>query len=377
LFTAILSPLFLYFLFKERDLKSLLSYAILLIIPIPFHLLNGIEISSYLFSSALLLTAWIFLFTSIHAIKKLNTELEKMFKVIISINSLLVMAALVILPFAAWRSLMWYSIPISPNISPFPRLDMFAYEPSHYALLLAPVFMFFLIKAISGNLKHAYLYVIASVVPLILSISFGVVAAFIIALLITVIINHRRFPERLLKAWSYGMLSAIVTFMIVVIIWPENAIWQRILNIFSGADTSARGRLHNSFMFAWDLVNQNNMLFGVGPGQVKVLAHDLIINFYKYTGEYAEVVRIPNSMGEMLATYGLFGFILKIFFEIYFFVKTKVYNNVYALALFIFIFIYQFTGSFLVNAAELGTWALVYCFRPDFSIKRKSKEGKE
>jgi hypothetical protein len=68
-------------------------------------------------------------------------------------------------------------------------------------------------------------------------------------------------------------------------------------------------------------------------------------------------------MGEMLATYGIYGFILKIFFEVFFFIRLKIYSNLYSLGLFIFIFIYQFTGSFLVNAAEIGIWAIVFAGR--------------
>jgi len=71
----------------------------------------------------------------------------------------------------------------------------------------------------------------------------------------------------------------------------------------------------------------------------------------------------------MLATYGIYGFILKIFFEIYFFIRLKIYRNLYNFSLFLFIFIYQFTGSFLVNAAEIGTWAIAFYGRfPVFDI---------
>ena len=65
-------------------------------------------------------------------------------------------------------------------------------------------------------------------------------------------------------------------------------------------------------------------------------------------------------MGEMLATYGLYGFILKLTFEIYFFVHLRIYSNLYSLCLFIFIFVYQFTGSFLTNSEEIGIWAIVF-----------------
>ena len=73
----------------------------------------------------------------------------------------------------------------------------------------------------------------------------------------------------------------------------------------------------------------------------------------------------------MLATYGVYGFLLKIFFELWFFFRLKIYRNLYSLCLFIFVFTYQFTGSFLVNAAELGTWAFVFASRlKDFEFQQ-------
>jgi hypothetical protein len=374
LYTAVLSPVFIYFLYKHGSLKNMALYFLLIILPLPFQLYQGVDTAAYLRSTVLMITAWIFLFTAIKTIKILHDDLGLVFRKILVINSLLLILALLILPFGSLRPMMWYSIPISPNIASFPRLDMFSYEPSHYGLLLTPVFLYFILRAMGGKLKHPYLYVIATILPLILSLSFGVMAAFTLAAVTTIIIYRKHFPHKQLSSWSYGGIGVIAIFLLIVMVWPDNAVWQRIINIFAGSDTSARGRLFNSFMFAGDLIAQHNPIFGVGPGQVKVLAHDLIINYYQYTGDFAEVVRIPNSMGEMLAVYGIYGFILKIFFEIFFFIKTRVYKNIYALALFIFIFIYQFTGSFLVNVAELGIWALVFHFRPSVTIFTKHEE---
>jgi hypothetical protein len=174
------------------------------------------------------------------------------------------------------------------------------------------------------------------------------------------LIYFKKIPASSKQALLYSSILGIGILLIISLLWPDNPVWIRIQNIFSGTDTSAKGRMMDSFMFARDLSGMHNFWFGVGPGQVKILAHDLIINHYQYSGEYAEVVRIPNSMGEMLATYGLYGFLLKLFFEIFFFIRLKVYNNLFSLCLFIFIFIYQFTGSFVMNAAELGIWALVF-----------------
>jgi hypothetical protein len=37
-----------------------------------------------------------------------------------------------------------------------------------------------------------------------------------------------------------------------------------------------------------------------------------------------------------------------------------VYNNYYRFALFVFVFIFQFTGSFITNIAELAIWILAF-----------------
>ncbi|MCU0369918.1 MAG: hypothetical protein MUC31_00745, partial [Bacteroidales bacterium] len=73
---------------------------------------------------------------------------------------------------------------------------------------------------------------------------------------------------------------------------------------------------------------------------------------------------------------GIYGFVLKIFFEWYFFIRLKIYRNLYSLCLFLFLFIYQFTGSFLVNAAEIGIWAIIFAGRfPAFQAEQLKKEA--
>ncbi|MEJ2595433.1 MAG: O-antigen ligase family protein [bacterium] len=322
-------------------------------------------------STTLVFTAWIFLFTSIYAVRLLNDGLYRAFKAVIILNALLFLAALLILPFPQARDLMWYSIPISPEIPGFPRLKLLAYESSHYALLMTPVFLYFILRVMTGKSNHPLLVVLAVGVPLAFSLSFGVLAALIIALIIGSIIYIRNLSATYYRYFLYGAMFTLVAALLVYFLWPENPVYTRIHNIFSGADTSAKGRLRDSFMFAFDLVRNNRLIMGIGPGQIKILAHDLIINSYQYSGEYAEVVRIPNSMAEMLATYGFYGALLKTFFLLFFFFRLKIYNNLYRFILFIFMFIYQFTGSFTVNIAELGTWAIIFSARAkEFDINR-------
>ena len=376
LYTAILSPVLLYYIYREGDFKDLLKWSLLLLIPIPFQLVSGVDLKSYIISTTLLLSAWIFLFASIRAVKNYSNNLETIFRAVLIINSVLLLIALFALPFQPLRDILWDSIPISANVPGFPRLKLLAYEPSHYALLLSPVFFYYLLRMITGKMKHPFLMIIAIGLPILLSLSFGVIGAMVLAFFIVSIIYAKKLPTIFWSYFFYSLLFATTIIVIIWFIWPENPIFLRISNIIAGSDTSGKGRVFTSFMFAFDLIKTNNLVMGIGPGQVKILAHDLIINYYKYTGDYAVIVRIPNSMGETLAIYGFYGFLLKLFFEIYFFIRLKIYENLYSMILFLFIFIYQFTGSFLINVAEIGIWVILFNARfHRFDLDKLKKAG--
>jgi hypothetical protein len=370
LYTTLLSPVFLYWLYKNNHLKQLFGYSMLLLVPFVAHLFVGFDIKSYVISSGLVFTAWVFLFTAIHSVPLFNENLNKIFRKVLIFNSILLVVALAFLPLISLQEVFWSSIPISPSVPGFPRLKMLAYEPSHYALLLSPVFLYFILKIIAGKEKHAFLITIAVGLPLVLSLSFGVLGGLAIALLIGLVSFATRLPKTSLKIIFYSVFFIVGIVVILLVIWPENPVVLRLENIFAGKDTSAKGRLVESFMFSWDLARNYDIWFGVGPGQIKILAHDFIINFYKYNEAKTDVVRIPNAIGEMMATYGIYGFVAKITAEIYFFFRLKVYRNLYNLSLFIFIFIYQFSGSFLTNVAEIGVWVIAFQSRfPLFEFK--------
>ena len=360
LYTSILSPVFLYWLYKKHRFSRLLKWGVLLLIPIPFHLLTGIDMKSYIISTLMVFAVWIFLFTGLKAVEEMNESLEEMFPRIMIINAVMIFIALLLLPFKGLSEFMWDYTPISPGVQEFPRLMLLAYEPSHYALLLSPVFIYFILKILSGKSTHPLVSSLGIAIPLILSLSFGVIGAIFLAVIAAGLIYYKKLPASS-GSFLFNLLILFVIVLVVIsFIWPSNPVFERIENIFAGDDTSAKGRLTHSFMFAFDLVNKYNVWMGVGPGQVKILAHDFIVDFYNYYGVDAKTVRIPNAMGEILAVYGFYGFLLKLFFEIYYFVRMKIYNNLFSLSLFIFVFIYQFTGSFLTNVAEIGIWALVF-----------------
>lgn len=375
LYTTLLTPVMFYYLFKEKQIGAILPWAFLLVIPIPFQLMSGVDLKSFGASTILIVTVFLFLFTALHFVRENRNQLPSLFKRVLGINSVLVFLAIAILPFAVIRGLLWYEIPISEGLPIIPRLKLLTYEASYYALLLMPVFLYFILKAFYQPSKKSLLILLAATVPLVMAFSFGVLGALFIAMLIAIPFYWKSIPLALKRTVVLGGLSLILGLFILAFAWPSNPVFHRVENIFGGKDTSAMGRMVYSFMFAIDLIREGKMLFGIGPGQIKVLAHDMIINHYQYQGILETTVRIPNAMAETLATYGIYGAGLKLFLQVYFFIKKKVYSNFYALVLFLFIFIYQFTGSFFTNVAEIGIWVFVFTIPfKEFNLIRIKEE---
>lgn len=374
LYTTLLTPLFLFWLYKEGRIKNLIKWSALLIVPIPFHVYLGFDMRTYIISTGLVITAWVFLFTAIEALRKMKDRLEDVFRFVLFVNFILVILVLIALLFVPNNFTFWYLHRITPDVSIFPRLMLMAYEPSHYALLLTPVYLFFILKILTGQSKYNLLLIIGVGLPLFLSLSFGVIGAMIIAISFAIVFYFKKLPIVTQRIVLFSLPFLFVVTLILLIAWPNNVIFVRLENIFQGTDTSSNGRIKYAFSIANNFVQHYNAWFGIGPGQIKVLFNDLLVNFHKSTTLYEGVWRIPNSMAETIATYGYYGFILKLGFEIYFFIRLKIYQNFYSLSLFIFIFIYQFTGSFTINIAELGIWALVFQSKfTDFDIEKVRK----
>jgi len=365
LYTTILSPLFLYWLIKKGKLPKMLAWSVLFLIPIPFHLYLGVNLKSYIISTGIIATVYVFLFTALEAIKQEGEGLEKVFKVVLYTNALLAALVWIGLFFDVGNFIFWHYIPITHGVSVFPRLMLLAYEPSLYALLLSPVYLFFIIKIITGQAKPLFLVILAVSIPLIISLSFGVIGGITIAILLTLLISFKKLPGITKKYLFYGLAAILIIGFITTIFWPENPVSVRVVNILTGNDTSSEGRIESAFNVAIDLIHFKKAYMGVGPGQVKELYNDLLTTYYKLDLASPIDYRIPNSIAEMLAIYGLYGIIVKIGLEIYFFVRLKTYKNIYTFALFSFIFLYQFTGSFIVNISEIGIWAIVFGSRFD------------
>jgi hypothetical protein len=145
-------------------------------------------------------------------------------------------------------------------------------------------------------------------------------------------------------------------------------VFLRIGNILGGKDSSGKGRTSDAFVLANKLLHEKNEYWGIGTGQIKIIGEDIIRGYYLYLNDVA--VAIPNAVAETWAIFGWVGLTLRLFIEVFLFFYTRVWTNYYRLLLFLFIFIYQFTGSFVTNVAEYVVWILAFTnVFPRFDVK--------
>jgi hypothetical protein len=159
--------------------------------------------------------------------------------------------------------------------------------------------------------------------------------------------------------------------MVMVLFFRDNPLFTRFFNIITGEDTSANGRTVDAYYFAKQMIAGKDSWWGIGLGQIKLQGHDLIQGYYLYNMDF--VATLPNSMAEVLAIFGWAGIFVKLGLEFFFFFYTRVWTNYYRLLLFFYIFIYQFTGSFITNMAEYVIWILA--FTPvfmEFEIRKRN-----
>lgn len=340
---------------------------------IPLHYLNGIEsLQDYFQSFLVLVSLLVFINVAQFYIKKQSFQLDEIFRKLLILNAFLALVSLIILFIPGLKETVWYVMSISEGIEAMPRLKLFTPEASHYSLAIAPLFIYFSIRCLFNKVEKPLFFIILASFPLLLSFSLGVIAALCISFTILLVIKYRQWfmailpPGKILVA-----LLLILGFLtLLYFIYPDNPLYIRIQNLLEGNDTSGRGRTYESFILADKIAALKSELFGIGPGQLKLIGRETIVQYYFYT-DIPEVIRIPNATAESLAYYGYVGLALRILTEIFLFIKTKVWENPFRLWLFLFIFIYQLTGSYINNAYEYILWILAFTpIFPDLNFKK-------
>jgi hypothetical protein len=360
LYTTILTPVFLIWLYRQNKIEY---WWVFFILTIPFayiHYRQGIDLYYYFKSYVLLFTVFVFILTMIRFLQ-ITTSLRTIFRQLLKINFFLVCIACIFFFIPVARGLMWSVYDVSTGITKFPRLSLFTYEPSYYSTLLVPLAFYYYLKIIFFKYPNAgYIFFMVSF-PLIISFSLGAILGIAISFGILFFPDIRSFFMKknvAVYALSVG-LFIIAAMVVLYYVYPDNPLYLRIRNIFSGKDTSFKGRASDSFRLAWSVAQEKSIYFGIGLGQLKLIGVQIWNDFYN-TVFKVNAITIPNAVAETFAIYGIAGLIIRFSLEWYFFFRTKTYSNYYRLGLFIFIFIYQFTGSYFFNIAEYTIWTLAF-----------------
>lgn len=376
MYTNILSPLFYYKQLVNRRQTYWQPFFLFLLTMDVIHLYLGVDLKSFVVSNLLFISCYFTVISFYHFFNG-YAFLSKLYKQLLVINFAFV---LVSIPFLFTpidtMDIFWWVNKLTKGVTDFPRLKLLTYEASYYSTLLVPVCYYYLFKFLFRQIHNSKIFTaILVLAPLLMSMSFGVIGA----TLLTAFVMAFVFRKKLLRYRRAFIVSSVLVVllllgaMVLLVFFPHNPITIRAINIVDGTDTSANGRISDSFTMAWRIADIKSIWFGIGLGQIKIQIVEMVRIYYNYWGNF-ERYDIPNTMAETLAIFGVVGVALRLFLEFYLFYKTKVASNYYRLALFIFIFIYQFTGSFITNIAEYTIWCLAFARVFDqFNVKPENQ----
>ena len=359
-YTALLSPLLYWWVVSTRKKEVLVPFIAVLAPFIILQLLSGVDTKSYVSSLLYYITVYIFIQAAYTMLLQVK-DLEAIFRTILIINFVFCLIAIP-LYFTPLYDILWIEQYLTAGVEGFRRFKLFTYEASYYSTLFMPIFFFYFFQIIlRQNRASSWLILLMIVLPLALSFSLGVITAIVLALALTFAFHPIKLfsKRRTINLLSFAVGGALPALLFMYLFFPDNALFTRLANIFSGQDLSGKGRTTDAFYLADRILYLKHHLWGIGPGQIKVIGNFIIREYYAYPNYY-DVIGIPNVVAETYVLFGWAGLVLRIGLECFFFFRTRVWTNYYRLALFLFIFIYQFTGSFITNLTEYMIWLMAF-----------------
>ena len=357
-FDMLLAPFLVYFIFKENA-QSLLYKAVgVLIVFGVIHLVSGVYFTAFVVSNLVFITLVIAVVAFYQRTKHIDFFDEIILR-ITQLNSVLTILALFLLFFLK-STYLWYLVPYTSNAEALPRLKLFTEEASHYSFLLLPIFYYWLYQWLVQFNWRTFGYLTTIIISLILSFSLGVLSVIALTLFILILIYSRSILQHshYRQLLFIGLIAILSIAGFVYYFFPINPLTIRMNNLINGLDTSGRGRTYESFEIAWRVLQLNYPLTGIGLGQFKFIGRDVLLLYYKYH-TIPSVVRLPNALAETLVSFGVLGVFIRVFIQIYWAFKRRIVNNLFQTSLFISLFIYQFTGGFLMHSFEYYYWILV------------------
>lgn len=361
LYTTILTPVFLVALSGTVYQRYLICFIGLMALFAIVHFIQGVDMREYIESAVLLVTVAVFALR-LHQYAGGTEDFPQVFRTLLFINLVGIALVLPALLIPVLKDRFWFTNAMTIGIESFSRLKMLSYEPSYYAGLFVPIVLYFLLKILLLGERNSIIIFFMMFLPLALSLSFGVLLCLGISLTILFGIDFKLF--RIHQRFRFRVLASISVMLILLgAVWfffPNNIIFLRLSNVLEGRDISFMGRSVDSFTLSHQIASEGSVWFGVGPGQVKAVGLPYFQQLYKDSSITQAMVGIPNVLGDTYATFGIAGLIFRFGLQIFLFFKMGVWKNYYCLALFIYAFIYQFTGSYIMNIMELTIWVFAY-----------------
>ncbi|MFQ5356310.1 MAG: hypothetical protein ACE5DY_07490 [Mariprofundaceae bacterium] len=367
LYTTVLAPIFYFWLLSEGE-RLVLSKFFIVMFPFALaHLMTVDTLDMYFYcrSFILLMLVYISVYAAFILFKRVQLP-RRLFEQIILINFFLVCVAILIKD-SPGSEMLWYSTSITQGSGIIQRLRMFSYEAAHYSMLLVPLFVFSLVSYVVAKTGWNVLLLLLTLTPLALSFSMGILSALALAIAVVGVCNARS----LVRSPPAMFVGVLLIGTLLAILLTDNLLSMRIYNVIEGADSSGNVRTWQSLDIGYQLAKSTNLFWGSGFGQAKLLAPDL---FEQYWPGF-NITRIPNVIAATMAELGLAGVLLRLGLECFLFFYTRVYSSHFRLILFLFAFVYQFTGSYPTNLTEYIIWILAFCpLFPEFE-KRMIPSG--
>ena len=271
-YTSLMAPFFYTWILVTRKKETVLPFIAILLPFIIIHItVVEPEVKPYAVSLVNLVLVYIFC-QAVYTFLLVCENIERVFSIILWSNFILCLLAIP-LYFTSFFSLLWDEQILTAGVGKLRRLRLFTYEPSYYALLFTPFFFYFLLQYLFGQNKiNGVLLLLMLFLPYILSFSIGVISAVLLAGIITWIIHFRKLTtkRRILNAVVTGSVIAFSSLISLVLFFRQNPVFTRIRNIFSGQDSSGKGRTFDAFVLAGKILQDKNEYWGIGLGQIKI-----------------------------------------------------------------------------------------------------------
>lgn len=323
------------------------------------HILLGIESPFYYARSLTLLwTTYVTTYALAFGLLRCR-DVERLFEELIILNLLISLVALACLKTPLWHVFWIDDADIMGIGTPHSRrLALLTTEPSVYANLMLPLLVFTILRALAWATKRNMMFVGMIGLPFLLCQSFGGLSMGVAAIGISSLWSSRRFLKRRGALIGLGVL----VLALAALLFTNNPISARVLQVLSGGDSSTRSRTTVAFLVGLVVAMSKSIWWGVGLGQGKLVdVSDLRIGF--------TVGIIPNAVAGTLAELGIVGVAVRFLLEGYLFFRMRVFANSFRMAMFVVAFVAQLTGSYLMDVQQYLIWCFAFLpFFPEFDL---------